>query len=159
MKKLALLCCLVLLIGCKSGKTSSTSTKIEKKPAFVKLPLNEVSSIKKNRSYELGKRVLMTCNTSVFKPFTQEEATEEVLKNVNKEKISMTCQNILRVFGQFNDIKLIEVLRIEDQKITLFRYKCDYEKKYKIKELQVSINDENKITAITTKDWKDAYLP
>lgn len=159
MKKIALLCFLGLLIGCKSGKTSSSNSKEEKKPEFVKLNINEVNSVKKNRSYELGKRVLMTCNTSTFKPFTKEEATEDVLKKINKEKISMTCQNILRVFGEFKDIKLIEVLRNEENETTVFRYKCDYEKKYKIKELQVSINDDNKITAITTKDWNDTYNP
>lgn len=159
MKKVAFICCLTFLISCKSGKTSSTSTTAGNKPEFIKLNLGEVSSIKKNRAYELGKRVLMTCNTSFFKPFTKEEATEEVLKKINKEKISMTCQNILRVFGQFNDMQLVEALRFDENQTTLFRYKCDYEKKYKTKELQVTINDENKITAITTKDWKDAYLP
>jgi hypothetical protein len=159
MKKVALFCFLLVLIGCKSGKTGTSSPKVEEKPEFVKLNISEVNSVKKNRAYELGKRVLMTCNTSTFKPFTKEEATEEVLKKINKEKISMTCQNILRVFGQFNDMKLIEVLRIEKSETTVFRYKCDYEKKYKTKELQVSIDDNNRITAITTKDWKDAYIP
>ena len=121
--------------------------------------MSEVNSIQKNRAYELGKRVLMTCNTSSFKPFTSEEATPEVLKNINKDKISLTCQNIIRGFGQFKEINLIEVFRLENEKITVFRYKCDYEKKYSIKELRISVNDENKITAITTKDWKDAYNP
>jgi 5'-3' exonuclease len=159
MKKIVFFCFVLLFVSCKSGKTTPTVSKEVKKPEFVKLNILEVNSFKKNRAYELGKRVLMTCNTSTFKPFTAEEATEEVLKKINKDKISMTCQNILRVFGQFNDIKLVEVLRLEENKTTVFRYKCDYEKKYKIKELQVSINDENKITAITTKDWKDAYIP
>lgn len=159
MKKIALLCSLVLLIGCKSGNTSSSTAKEEKKPEFVKLNINEVNSFKKNRSYELGKRVLMTCNSSAFKPFTKEEATEEVLKKINKDKIAMTCQNILRVFGQFQDMKLVEAIRYDEDKYTVFRYKCEYEKKYKIKELRVSINDENKVTAITTKDWNDTYNP
>ncbi len=155
MKKVVLFLCLLVLIGCKSTSTS----KADKKPEFVKVNINEVSSLKKSRAYELGKRVLTTCNTSSFKPFTNEEATEEVLKKINKDKISMTCQNILRVFGQFQDMKLMEAIRHEDDKITVFRYKCDYEKKYKIKELRVSINDENMITAITTKDWNDTYNP
>ena len=159
MKKVALICCLIFLISCKSGKTSSSVATEENKPESKKLNLSEVSSIKKRRAYELGKRVLMTCNTSSFKPFTAAEATEDVLKKINKEKISMTCQNILRVFGQFNDMQLVEALRFDENQTTLFRYKCDYEKKYKTKELQVTINDENKITAITTKDWKDAYHP
>ncbi len=159
MKKIALIGCLLMLIGCKSGQSSSATKKEEKKSELVKINLNEVSSLQKKRAYELGKRVLLTCNTSTFKPFTPEEATEEVIKKVNKEKITMTCQNILRVFGQFNDIKLVEVLQTDDKQSTVFRYKCDYEKKYKIKELQVTINQENKATAIITKDWKDEYLP
>ncbi len=158
MKKIVFLFCLFLLLGCKSKKGIS-SPSVTEKPTVMKLSMSEVNSIQKNRAYELGKRVLMTCNTSSFKPFTSEEATPEVLKNINKDKISLTCQNIIRGFGQFKDIKLIEVFRLEDEKITVFRYKCDYEKKYSIKELRVSINDENKITAITTKDWKDAYNP
>ena len=158
MKKIVFLFCLFLLLGCKSKKGISSPSEIEK-PTVTKLSMSEVNSIQKNRAYELGKRVLMTCNTSSFKPFTSEEATPEVLKNINKDKISLTCQNIIRGFGQFKDIKLIEVFRLENEKITVFRYKCDYEKKYSIKELRVSINDENKITAITTKDWKDAYNP
>lgn len=155
MKKVVLFGCLLILIGCKSTSTS----KAVKKPEYVKVNISEVSTAKKNRAYELGKRVLNTCNTSSFKPFTSEEATEEVLKKINKDKISMTCQNILRVFGQFQDMKLIEAIRYDDDKITVFRYKCEYEKKYKIKELRVSINDENKITAITSKDWNDTYNP
>lgn len=159
MKKALFLCFILLFISCKSGKTSTASSNDKKKNEIVKINSSVVSTSKKNRAYEFGKRVLMTCNTSSFKPFTLEEATPEVLKKINKEKISMTCQNILRVFGQFKDIQLVEVLRNEESKITIFRYKCDYEKKYKLKELQVNIDDDNKLTAITTKDWKDAYIP
>jgi len=158
MKKIVFLFCLFLLLGCKSKKGISSPSETEK-PTVMKLSMSEVNPIQKNRAYELGKRVLMTCNTSSFKPFTSEEATPEVLKNINKDKISLTCQNIIRGFGQFKDINLIEVFRLENEKITVFRYKCDYEKKYSIKELRISVNDENKITAITTKDWKDAYNP
>ncbi|RAR46662.1 hypothetical protein [Flavobacterium lacus] len=160
MKKVAYCFLLLLLItACKSRKTAATGEHVEKKPEFIKVSINEVSSVKKSRAYALGKRMLNTCNTSTFKPFTKEEATDEVLKKINKDKIAMTCQNILRVFGQFQDMKLVEALRNDEDGLTIFRYKCEYEKKYKIKELRVSINDENKITAITTKDWNDTYHP
>ncbi|WP_291118442.1 hypothetical protein [Flavobacterium sp. UBA6135] len=127
------------------------------KPNYEVLAVSEVSTIQKNRTYELGKRVLMTCNTSAFKPFSSQEATNEVITNITKEKISLTCHNVLRGFGQFNDMKLVEVIRDNTNSITIFRYQCDYEKKYRIKELRVSINDDNKITAINSKDWKDAF--
>ena len=155
MKKLALIGLLVFIVGCQSKKKVTEVT--PKKPSVEKLALAEVSTLQKNRSYELGKRVLQTCNTSKFKPFTTEEATPEVIQKMTRDRISMTCQNILRGFGQFNDMKLIEVYRIEKENLTVFRYQCDYEKKYKIKELRVTINDENKITTITTKDWSDDF--
>lgn len=155
MKKIALIGLLLFIIGCQSKKKVAEVT--PKKPSVEKLALAEVSTLQKNRSYELGKRVLQTCNTSKFKPFTTEEATPEIIQKMTRDKISLTCQNILRGFGQFNDMKLMEVYRIEKENVTVFRYQCDYEKKYKIKELRVTINDENKITAITTKDWSDDF--
>lgn len=157
MKKIVFLLLISVFIGCKARKTNASST--ESKTSVTKLALTEVSSIQKNRSYELGKRVLMTCNTSTFKPFTSEEATAEVIQKINKDKISITCQNILRKFGQFQDIKLKEVFRLEEEGITVFRYQCVYEKKYSIKELRVAVNAENKVTSITTKDWKDEFKP
>ncbi|GGD26688.1 hypothetical protein [Flavobacterium orientale] len=156
MKKIILLCLVVLISSCKSTKGVVT-TKPTDKPNYEVLALSEVSTLQKNRTYELGKRVLMTCNTSAFKPFTSQEATNEVITNINKEKISLTCHNVLRGFGKFNDMKLIEVIRDNTNSISIFRYQCDYEKKYRIKELRVSINDDNKVTAINSKDWKDAF--
>ncbi len=156
MKKLLLLCLIVFVIGCTSKK-DAVSTKPVEKPKLEKLPFSEVSSLHKTRTYELGKRVLMTCNTSTFKPFTNQEATPEVINNITKDKISLTCHNVLRGFGKFNDMQLIEVIRDEAASISIFRYKCDYEKKYRIKELRVSINDDNKITAINSKDWTDEF--
>jgi hypothetical protein len=50
-------------------------------------------------------------------------------------------------------------LEKKKKKNTVFRYKFDYEKKHSIKKLRVSVNDENKIKAITTKKWKNAYNP
>mgnify|MGYP006168900411 FL=1 len=155
MKKVALIGILLFIIGCQSKKKVTEVT--PKKPSVEKLALAEVSTLQKSRSYELGKRVLQTCNTSKFKPFTTEEATPEIIQKMTRDRISLTCQNILRGFGQFNDMKLMEVYRIEKENVTVFRYQCDYEKKYKIKELRVTINDENKITAITTKDWSDDF--
>ena len=128
MKKIVLLLVISVLVGCKAKKTT-TKISEPKKASITKLSEEDINSLQKSRSYELGKRVLMTCNTSTFKPFTTVEATDEVIKNINKNKISLTCQNILRKFGQFQDIKLKEVLRLEEEEITVFRYECIYEKK------------------------------
>ena len=107
MKKVALIGLLLFIIGCQSKKKVTEVT--PKKPSVEKLALAEVSTLQKSRSYELGKRVLQTCNTSKFKPFTTEEATPEIIQKMTRDKISLTCQNILRGFGQFNDMKLMEV--------------------------------------------------
>lgn len=155
MKKVAVLCTFVFIFSCQSKKKVTET--IVKKPSVEKLALTEVSSQQKNRTYELGKRVLLTCNTSSFKPFTTEEATPEVIKKMTRDRISLTCQNILRGFGQFKDMKLVEVYQIEKENATVFRYQCEYEKKHTIKELRVTINDENKITSIISKDWSDDF--
>ncbi len=158
-KKLLVFALFIIIWGCKTKSGTNIKEVEVVKPEFIKVELATINSLKKNRAYDLGKRVLMTCNTSKFKPFTKEEATEDVLKNITIEKLSKTCQNVIRGFGKFNDIELIEALRFEDEKITLFRYKCNYEKKYYTKELRVAINDDNKITSIKTKDWKDEFKP
>ena len=150
-----LICCLLLLASCQTKRTGGI--KEPEKPSVVKLEKSEINSLQKSRTYELGKRVLMTCNTSTFKPFTTEEATPDVIKKMTRERISLTCQNILRGFGQFKDMKLVEVYRSEKEDTTIFRYQCDYEKKHTIKELRVTINDENKITSIISKDWSDDF--
>ena len=93
MKKIVFFFCLFLLLGCKSKKGNSSPSETEK-PTVMKLSMSEVNPIQKNRAYELGKRVLMTCNTSSFKPFTSEEATPEVLKNINKDKISYYARRL-----------------------------------------------------------------
>ncbi|WP_026710717.1 hypothetical protein [Flavobacterium filum] len=158
MKKIVFYSLILLFISCKSAKNNSLP-KEKIKANFEKIELSSATSIQKKRSYELGKRMLMTCNTSTFKPFTTEEATQEVIQKITQNKISMTCHQVLRGFGQFIDMKLKEVRYNEDTKITLFRYQCEYEKKYRIKELQVYINQENKITSINSTDWKDDYEP
>lgn len=78
MKKVILLLSLIVLIGCKSKKPD---TPIEVKPEEVKimkLAVAKVDANLKTKAYELGKRILMTCNTSKFKPFNQSEATQSV---------------------------------------------------------------------------------
>jgi hypothetical protein len=77
MKKIVFLFCLFLLLGCKSKKGISSPSETDK-PTVINLSMSEVNTIQKNRAYELGKRVLMTCNTSTFKSFTSEEATPEI---------------------------------------------------------------------------------
>lgn len=157
MKKYVLLIGFLFVVSCKTKMVTSKSEVKKNEKEYVSLDLSNINVLKNQRAYELGKRVLMTCNTSKFKTFTSNEATDEVINNINQDKISLTCQNILRKFGQFKDMKLIEAYYYKKTGITVFRFKCDYEKKYDIKELQVSVNDENKVSAISSKNWKNEY--
>lgn len=161
MKKGFLFLMLLGFISCESTKKTTTSTKREVTEVHSKktvaVALSQINTTQKNRAYELGKRVLLTCNTSQFKPFTAAEATPEVLQKINREKISMTCHQVQRGFGTFNDMTLQQVWRDEKKDLTIYRFVCDYEKKYRIKEMRVIMNDKNQVTAISTQDWKEEF--
>lgn len=143
--------CIFALSACKSKKTAEP--KVEKATAL------EVTDFQKQRAYDLGKRVLNTCNTSKFKPFTTSEATEKVIQNTTLERLSSTCSKYLIKYGRFEDIKLVEVIRNNDDNSLVFRYKANYQRKYTQKELQVTLNEENKVAAIKSTDWSDIYIP
>lgn len=138
-----------LLTSCKSTKPENSAIIIES---------NKVESIKKNRAFDLGTRLLESCNTSKFKAFNKEEATEKVIQNATPEKISLTCQKIRQRNGKFNYIKLLDVTYLKESEEYIFRYNIDYEKKYFMRELSVTINKENKVSAISTKEVKPKPL-
>ncbi len=166
MKKLVyILFALTVLSSCKSKKVindkSSSPNKeevktdekpIEVKSRFEKISFKEVNSQKVTRAYNLGKRLLETCNTSRFKVFSKEEATDKVIQNATVEKISKTCQKILMRNGKFIDLNLIDITQDNETEDLLFRYKIEYEKKYFERELYVTINSEGKVSEIKTKE-------
>lgn len=152
MKKiLIVLLCIFAFGACKSKKTEAP--RVEREEIF------EINDSQKQRAYELGKRVLNTCNTSKFKPFSTSEATEKVIQNTTLERLSSTCNKYLIKYGRFEDIKLVEVIRNRDDNSLVFRYKAEYQRKYKQKELQVTLNSDNKVSAIKSTDWTDIYKP
>ena len=102
MKKLYVLLIIFFLIGCK---TKSVIEVPEKK--IVKLNLIQVNDFQKNKAYELGKRVLMTCNTSTFKPYTSNEATQKVIENTTQIRLTKTCLKFRLKYCSFKDIQLI----------------------------------------------------
>lgn len=159
MKKGVLFLMLIALGGCSTTKKTTTSKGVEEviSKKTVAVALSQVNTTQKNRAYELGKRILLTCNTSQFKPFTATEATTEVIQKINRDKISMTCHQIQRGFGTFNDMTLQQVWRDEKKDLTIYRFVCDYEKKYRTKEMRVIMNDNNQVTAIATQDWKEGF--
>ncbi|WP_369769285.1 hypothetical protein [Flavobacterium sp. WC2416] len=154
MKKIILILSIIVLAGCKSKKID---TPIVEEVTTVKLAINEVSTFQKDRAYNLGKRILMTCNTSKFKPFTESEATRSVINNITLEKLSKTCTKYRQWYGDFKDLQLMEIYKDINKSTTIFRYKALYTKKVANKELRVYINEENKISAIKSMDWVDLF--
>ncbi|MGZ9736417.1 hypothetical protein [Flavobacterium sp. GNP002] len=151
MKKIIIVFSIMLLIGCKS-KNVVTTTEPEK-AKIEKLGMTEVNESQKNKAYELGKRVLMTCNTSKFKPFNQSEATASVIQNTTEERLTKTCTKFRQYYGTFIDLQLIEIYKNNFDGTTIFRYKALYTKKVANKELRVSMNQENKVSSIKSLDW------
>lgn len=145
-----------MLASCKSKHPNTSEVhkreSVEVKSRFEKINLKEVNNQKLTRAYNLGKRLLETCNTSRFKVFSKEEATDKVLKNAKVEKISKTCQKILMRNGKFIDLSLLEVTQDNETEDLLFRYKIEYEKKYFERELYVTINSEGKVSKMKTKE-------
>lgn len=140
---------LLFIVSCKSKRIENTAVLVES---------SKVESVKKNRAFDLGTRLLESCNTSRFKPFSKEEATERVIQNATLDKISSTCQKIRQRNGKFNYIKLLDVTYIKTTDDYIFRYKIDYEKKYFMRELSVTIDKDNKVSAISTKEIKPKPL-
>ncbi len=143
---------ITLLISCKSKKKTDEAFKGEKKIVLVKP--NEVENIKINRAYDLGKRLLETCNTSTFKVFSKDEATEKVIANATPEKIATTCKKINLRNGKFLSLDLIDIKFNPISEEYYFRYNIQFEKKLFKRELFVTINKENKVAAISTKEVK-----
>ena len=154
LRKLLILFCLLAIAGCKSKK--ATVKKVVE-PRTTIISSANIDAQQKSKAYELGKRILMTCNTSKFKPFNSSEATASVIKNTTQERLTKTCHNFRLKYGDFKDIRLVEVLRNKSDKSTIYRYKADYERKIANKELRVIMNDENQVAGIKSLDWVDQY--
>ena len=140
--------------SCKSKKRASPKTEKVKVSA---VDMADVEVSQKNKAYELGKRILMTCNTSKSKPFNSNEATDDVIKNTTQERLTQTCLKFRLKYGDFKDLKLVEVVRNKKDDTNIYRYKAVYEKKIANKELRVTMNDNNQVTAIKSKDWTDKF--
>ncbi len=157
MKNLILLFLTISIISCKSKMpkpevVTETPTEKPAESRFVTIKPNEIDFTKKNKTYELGKRLLDACNTSKFKQFSKTEATDKVIQNATIEKISKTCQKINLRNGKFIDLDLLEILYDNQTDVYIFRYDIDYEKKYFKRELKITLDNQNRISAISTKE-------
>lgn len=154
MKNKILVLSLLLLIGCKSKPVYVKPVVIE----YAKVPISEVDENQKKKAYDLGKRVLMICNTSKFIPFKESEATPSVIQNTTLEKHSKICLKFRSRYGSFIDIKLAEVYKSSTGNETIFRYRAIYEHSNANKELRVTLNEENKVSSLKTMEWVDVFV-
>ncbi|KAF2338141.1 hypothetical protein D3C87_1057100 [compost metagenome] len=151
MKKAGLIICLLLLIGCKS-KTVSRDTEDLK---IKKVSGADVNANQQRKAYDLGKRVLETCNTSKFKPFNETEVTKTVMENTTEERLTKTCQRFRQYYGSFIDLKLDGVYKTKHE--VIYRYHALYTKKVANKELRIFVNEDNLISAIKSMDWDEKF--
>ncbi|WP_298223538.1 hypothetical protein [Flavobacterium sp.] len=158
MKNILLLLTLCFLIGCKSKKDSVSKTETAPKYKMEKILDDKVDVEQKERMTALGKQILMTCNTSKFKPLSDKEATPEVRKNMTIERLTKTCLKFKLKYGDFKDLQFVEAYRNYPENKIIYRYKALYEKKIAHKELRITVNENNQISAVNSKDWKDDFL-
>lgn len=154
MRKIIFIICLAFLFSCKSKKPVINTTKPVKvtEKSIVLIKPEEIEAVKKDRAYSVGERLLESCNTSKFKAFGASEATEKVRQNATREKISAICKKINQRNGRFNGLDLIDITFNKKTKEHVFRYAIDYEKKLYKRELFVTVNVENRVSAISTKE-------
>jgi hypothetical protein len=153
MKKVIIIYCLLTLLGCKTKNVNGK----QMGKSIDATEMNTVNEAQKNKAYELGKRILMACNTSKFKPFTQVEATAKVIAKSTPENIKKICVKYNLKYGLFKDLEFVEMIPNKTDNTNVFRFKALFEYAKANKELRVTMNSENKATAIATKDWKDEF--
>ena len=153
MKKVIIVSCLLILFGCKTKNVNGKQIGKSVEPT----EMNSEEAAQKNKAYELGKRVLMTCNTSKFKPFTKSEATDKVIANSTEKKVKEIGAKYSLKYGNFKDLDFIEMVPNKTDNTNIYRFKALFDYAKANKELRVTMNSENKISAITTKDWKDEF--
>ena len=151
MKKILFISLLLVIVSCKSKKTAIETTS---STAVRTVAPSEVVTFKKDRAFDLGNRLLETCNTSKFKVFTKNEATQNVINNATPEHIANICKKINLRNGKYLGLQLVEITFNPKNNEYLFRYMISYEKKLYKRELFVTLNDEDKVSAITTKEIK-----
>ena len=153
MKKVIILCCLLALMGCKTKN-------VHLKPTEKVIPPDEMSKVEETqekKAYGIGKRILMTCNNSKFTPFTTKEATDKVIANSTIENINKICAKYNLKYGLFKDLAFVEMIHDKAENTNVYRFKALFEYEKANKELRVTMNSENKASAISTKDWKDEF--
>jgi len=153
MKKIIIIICILIFYSCKTKKVNG---KLIGKSVTVN-EMTTTEATQKNKAYELGKRILLTCNTSKFKPFTKNEATDKVIANSTEKKVKEIGVKYSLKYGHFKDLDFIEMIPNKTDNTNIYRFKALFDYTKANKELRVTMNSENKISAIVTKDWKEDF--
>ncbi len=61
-------------------------------------------------------------------------------------------------YGNFIDIKFLEMYKGSLEKELLFRYKALYERSNANKELRLTLNEGNKVSSLKIMEWVDVFL-
>jgi 5'-3' exonuclease len=152
MKKVILLLIISFFYSCKSKTTYANSDSTKSVERYEVVSKSDVDAFKYNRATELGTRLLDACNTSKFKAFSSSEATDKVRQNATQEKVSMVCRKINSRNGKYLGVTLLDITQDNETQDLLFRYDIKYQKNYFQRELKVTVNSENKVSAISTKE-------
>lgn len=119
----------------------------------------DVPKIYLQKAYYYGTKLLNACNTSKISKFNESHFSESVYRKITLDYISIICTNIKREYGEFVDMRFVEVVYNPKNNVNMLRFKCLYEKKYSQKEFRVSFNSQGKIAGIKTLRWKDQFVP
>ncbi|WP_348799587.1 hypothetical protein [Flavobacterium adhaerens] len=153
MKKYILISCLLVVFACKTKNVNGKKIGNE----ISATELNADQEAQKNKAYELGKRILMTCNTSKFTPFNKSEATEKLIANSTEKKVKEIGAKYSLKYGRFKDLEFVEMVPNKTDNTNIYRFKAHFDYAKANKELRVTMNSENKASSIATKDWKDDF--
>lgn len=137
----------------------NTIEEVEDTIIVEKILPEEVSKLQKGKAYIIGRKLLTACSSSKIKEFSEEDFSERILRKFSLDYLSNICINVNRRFGKFEELLFKEALRVEKHKITIYRFKAVYEKKFFVKELRVYMNDQNKITSLRSLPWKPEFKP
>ena len=142
-----------MIFGCKTKMVNGKA--IGKSVSATEI--SKTDEEQKNKAYELGLRILNSCNDNKFKPFTESEATAKVIARSTAANIKSICAKYTLKYGNFKSLEFVEMIPNKTDNTTIYRFKAYFEYEKANKELRVTMNSENKASAISTKDWKDQF--
>lgn len=157
MKKSILFFC-IIFINCKTKNNIIDLENKENLKKTIPIEIESVVKYKQDKAYQLGFRLINACNISKFKNYTINEAVQKVRENITEKKISETCKKIAIRNGKFLKMSLSKAFFNENSNETIFIYELYFEKTYFKRQLQVTINQDNLLTSIITKEIKPKPL-